>query len=83
MVKKNKSFKRSWLTLANIVIILSALAVAFKIYALPPIVEKNTQRIEKIEKDSVAMEIQLRHNTELLTEMRADIKRLLIMKKID
>ena len=81
MVKKNKSFKRSWLTLANIVIILSALAVAFKIYALPPIVEKNTQRIEKLEKDNVASEIQLRYHTELLTEMRADIKRLLMMKK--
>ena len=83
MVKKNKSLKRSWLTLANIAIILSALAVAFKIYALPPIVEKNTQRIEKLEKDNVSTEIQLRYHTELLTEMRADIKRLLMMKKID
>ena len=83
MVKKNKSFKRSWLTLANIVIILSALAVAFKIYALPPIVEKHNERLNKLEKDNVATEIQLRYHTELLTEMRADIKRLLMMKKID
>ena len=81
-MKKVKRFK-SWLTLANIVIILSALTVAFKIYALPPIVEKNTQRIEKLEKDNISTEIQLRHNTELLTEMRADIKRLLFANKIN
>lgn len=80
---KQKKLKSLFTLLPSLLIIASALAVAFKIYALPPIVEKNTQRIEKLEKDNISTEIQLRHNTELLTEMRADIKRLLMMKKID
>ena len=72
---------KKYITLQNILIFLSALAVVFKIFDLPPKVEANSLKIIELEKDNVATEIQLRYHTELLTEMRADIKRLLMMKK--
>ena len=67
--------------LPSLALIVSALAVVFKIFDLPPKVEANTAKIIELEKENISTEIQLRHNTELLTEMRADIKRLLMMKK--
>lgn len=74
---------KKFLTLQNIVIIISALFIAYRIYAMLPVVEKHDERLNKLEKDNVSTEIQLRYHTELLTEMRADIKRLLFANKIN
>lgn len=82
-MKKAKIIKNFIVVLPTIIALLGALAVMFKIFDLPPKVEANTAKIIELEKDNVATEIQLRYHTELLTEMRADIKRLLMMKKID
>ena len=82
-MKKTKTIKNFIVVFPTIIALLGALAVVFKIFDLPPKVEANTAKIIELEKDNVATEIQLRYHTELLTEMRADIKRLLMMKKID
>ena len=82
-MKKIKTIKNFIVVFPTIIALLGALAVVFKIFDLPPKVEANTAKIIELEKENISTEIQLRHNTELLTEMRADIKRLLIMKKID
>ena len=82
-MKKTKIIKNFIVVFPTIIVLLGALAVVFKIFDLPPKVEANTAKIIELEKENISTEIQLRHNTELLTEMRADIKRLLIMKKID
>ena len=83
MKNKKISIIKILAVVPSFIIIASALAVVFKIFDLPPKVEANTAKIIELEKDNVATEIQLRYHTELLTEMRADIKRLLMMKKID
>lgn len=82
-MKKVKKLKSLLTLLPSLLIIASALAIVFKIFDLPPKVEANSLKIIELEKDNVATEIQLRYHTELLTEMRVDIKRLLMMKKID
>ena len=69
--------------LQNILIILSALsalAVVFKIFDLPPKVEANTAKIIELEKDKNVKDIEIKHMLELLTDVRSDVKRLLISR---
>ena len=81
-MKKVKRLKSLLALLPSLAIIASALTVVCKIFYLPSKVEANTTRIIKLEQDKVATEKQLRHNTELLTEMMADIKRLLTVSRV-
>lgn len=80
MIKKYKRFKNFIYLLPNLLIIASALAVVFKIFDLPQKVEANSLKIIELEKDKNAKDIEIKHMLELLTEVRSDVKRLVISR---
>ena len=77
---KQKKLKSLFTLLPSLLIIASALAVVFKIFVLPPKVEANSLKIIELEKDKNVKDIEIKHILELLTEVRSDVKRLVISR---
>lgn len=64
-------------TLPNIVIILSALFVVYKLYELPEKVNTLEGRISVVEKENITLKTKLDLCLTAIYEMRADIKQIL------
>lgn len=77
---KQKKIKNFLALLPSLLIIASALAVVFKIFDLPPKVEANSLKIIELEKDKNVKDIEIKHMLQLLTEVRSDVKRLVISR---
>jgi len=71
---------KNWLTLPNIVIILSALFVVYKLYGLPQRVDNHEGRITTLEHESVALKTKLDLCLNAILETRADVKQLMMRK---
>ena len=79
-MKKIKTIKNFIVVFPTIIALLGALAVVFKIFDLPPKVEANRLKIIELEKDKNIKDIEIKHMLELLTEVRSDVKRLVISR---
>lgn len=64
-------------TLPNIVIILSALFIVYKLYELPEKVNNLEGRISVVEKENVTLKTKLDLCLNAIYEMRADIKQII------
>lgn len=64
-------------TLPNIVIMLSALFIVYKLYELPEKVNVLEGRISVVEKENVTLKTKLDLALNAIYEMRADIKQIL------
>lgn len=82
MTEQIKKTMLKWLTLPNIVIILSALFIVYRLYISLPRIEEHEQRLDILEKDIIKMHHQINTNTLLLTEVRTDIKMIINKKEI-